>query len=1063
MPWRPQAPEDQPPKDPLVLDLDGDGIELVGLDASNAFFDIDNDGFAEHTAWVTGGDGFLVRDLNGNGAIDSLAEMFGTEDTNGFDVLATFDSNNDGVIDASDPIYATLGVWIDANGDGVTDAGELVSLASAGVTAINLGHTASGTVVNGSIIASTGSYAGANGSGGAAAVFFEVNQTLSRYTLPTGFTYHADAEKLPELMGYGDVPDLRVSMSLNADLREAVIDLVTSSSSLSYADLRAGLVDILLAWTGADSVTPGSRGANIDAGHLALIEAFYGFDYQLALPTGGTTPDPTPAEAIRLEAIFDAIVGFYGSQFVSQAAYADFFFNPDLETALANPLWVFIGENFDGSLASAAQPLQELVESIYYMSLGIGGPEGMVGVLEQVLPWLTYSRDIRFGGDQQAFEGALREVMSRYFDNEAVEEVWIQIIRGANVVNLDAGDSLLDVTGGADFINLTAGAGIASGGQGDDTYYYFAFEGDLAIYDGGTYSLNDQVVMDWLFSWDATLSRSGANFEDLVITFSSGESLTIIDQFDPEGWGRIERFVFTDLVLTDSQIRATLIASSQTAGDDVVRGFHTNDVLQGGLGADLLIGGAGDDTYIYELGDGHDVIEDGGVISVDTLQMSGVAVSDVVFARDPGNINDLILSFSDGGTVRVVGQFESNTWDRIENFVFSDVTMNAAQLNVYLLQHAGTAGDDFIQGFATDDIMQGGLGDDFLIGGAGNDTYIYALGDGHDVIDDGGVISVDTLQMSGIALADVLFTRDPSNADDLILTFADGGTVRIDDQFHSNGWDRIENFVFSDATLTAAQVNVRLLQQAGTSGNDVIRGFSTDDIMEGGEGDDLLIGGAGNDTYLYALGDGHDVIDDGGIISVDTLQMSGIALADVLFTRDPANANDLILTFADGGTVRIDDQFHSNGWDRIESFVFSDATLTAAQVNVRLLQQAGTSGNDVIHGFSTDDILQGGLGNDQLFGGAGNDTYIYALGDGQDVIFDSGIGGFDTLTFLNIDLATTTFSRAADDADDLIITFADGGSVRVDEQFDSLAWYRIEAFDFGAAGTFNHADILGML
>jgi hypothetical protein len=43
---------DNPPASPLVLDLDGDGIELVSLDASAAYFDLDVNGFAERTGWV---------------------------------------------------------------------------------------------------------------------------------------------------------------------------------------------------------------------------------------------------------------------------------------------------------------------------------------------------------------------------------------------------------------------------------------------------------------------------------------------------------------------------------------------------------------------------------------------------------------------------------------------------------------------------------------------------------------------------------------------------------------------------------------------------------------------------------------------------------------------------------------------------------------------------------------------------------------------------------------------------------------------------------------------------
>ena len=50
-------------RDPLTLDLDGDGIESVGLRASNPIlFDHDGDGVRNGTGWVSSDDGFLVLD-----------------------------------------------------------------------------------------------------------------------------------------------------------------------------------------------------------------------------------------------------------------------------------------------------------------------------------------------------------------------------------------------------------------------------------------------------------------------------------------------------------------------------------------------------------------------------------------------------------------------------------------------------------------------------------------------------------------------------------------------------------------------------------------------------------------------------------------------------------------------------------------------------------------------------------------------------------------------------------------------------------------------------------------
>ncbi|BFQ93698.1 hypothetical protein [Gallibacterium anatis] len=63
--------------DPLVLDLNGDGVRLSRYSENSILFDIDNDGGSlEQTGWFSATDGALVRDLNNNGKIDNIAEMF---------------------------------------------------------------------------------------------------------------------------------------------------------------------------------------------------------------------------------------------------------------------------------------------------------------------------------------------------------------------------------------------------------------------------------------------------------------------------------------------------------------------------------------------------------------------------------------------------------------------------------------------------------------------------------------------------------------------------------------------------------------------------------------------------------------------------------------------------------------------------------------------------------------------------------------------------------------------------------------------------------------------------
>lgn len=43
----------------LIVDLDGDGPDILPLEESQVYFDVDGDGLAERTAWVNTDDGFL--------------------------------------------------------------------------------------------------------------------------------------------------------------------------------------------------------------------------------------------------------------------------------------------------------------------------------------------------------------------------------------------------------------------------------------------------------------------------------------------------------------------------------------------------------------------------------------------------------------------------------------------------------------------------------------------------------------------------------------------------------------------------------------------------------------------------------------------------------------------------------------------------------------------------------------------------------------------------------------------------------------------------------------------
>ena len=125
-------------QDPLILDLDGNGIDITSL-KDGQLFDIDGDGTLDQTAWIKGADALLALDRNGDGEINDGRELFGDQHgaKDGFAELSKFDDNLDGLIDQQDGIFSSL-VLLRADGSqqGLADAG-IKSISLAMVTPID--------------------------------------------------------------------------------------------------------------------------------------------------------------------------------------------------------------------------------------------------------------------------------------------------------------------------------------------------------------------------------------------------------------------------------------------------------------------------------------------------------------------------------------------------------------------------------------------------------------------------------------------------------------------------------------------------------------------------------------------------------------------------------------------------------------------------------------------------------------------------------------------------------------------------------------------------------------
>ncbi|NBQ70526.1 MAG: hypothetical protein EBU46_17515, partial [Nitrosomonadaceae bacterium] len=129
---------------PILLDLNGDGVQTTNQADANVAFDVDGTGYLKNTDWISQQDGFLVLDRNFNNSIDNGDELFSNSlvanSAKGLASMKWVDANADGDITTSDPVFNQLKVWQDINSNGAVDNGETKTLNALGITALHYGR-----------------------------------------------------------------------------------------------------------------------------------------------------------------------------------------------------------------------------------------------------------------------------------------------------------------------------------------------------------------------------------------------------------------------------------------------------------------------------------------------------------------------------------------------------------------------------------------------------------------------------------------------------------------------------------------------------------------------------------------------------------------------------------------------------------------------------------------------------------------------------------------------------------------------------------------------------------
>jgi Ca2+-binding RTX toxin-like protein len=764
--------------DPLVLDLNGDGVQLASRTDSHVYFDLTGTNSANLTGWPTGGDGILVDDKNGNGTIDSVSELVGGNTSNGFAELRNYDSNGDGFITSADSAASTLRVWVDANQDGITQSSELHTLSDLGITSIGLASDNANYQINGNNITQAGSFTMNGQQQQMLDVFFSfdtVNTTFSGSYTPNGAI-----EFLPEDRGYGSLPDLSIAMALDPTLMGMVQDLQQDAGTLldPSFNLANKINDIMYRCAGVQDIDPSSAGSGIDARQLNFLSDFMGQAYTgnsagfgilqqmysmlsgvlgFNLLTQGSLGSLVGAPTYDVSA--DGLIGGLGDglttiQFASEAPAS--LGRAMLDTGF-NDVYVFQpGDSpVAGTPVSISEPAHQGWDTILFGTtvnpsdlLMWTDQFGNVIVQYDANDQITLHGGHDDNGLQVAAPGIEEIVYASGGQLDLTHGLHLTALgdnqslfgtgQGDTLVASGANDQLFG-WGGNDTL-VAGGNATLSGGTGDDTYIFSPTTGGgLVIEQPG--AGNDAIVIHGVNPADAIMW--GDTFGQMFVQFGSN---TI--QIEGGSWSgttglspTVESIKFDDGTVLDLTQGLHLTAGSNVVdvwgtsfgdtlegngGRNNLFGLGGDDTLIGhGGGSDQLSGGTGNDTYIFNPGDAP--IASGGATVIeqpnegtDTIVLHGVAPSDVTITDD--SFGQFFIQYSPTDQITVLGgSWSGSTGETatFEKIAFDDGTVWDFSHGLNLI-NTNSGGSVWGSGF--DDTLSGGTGNDNLNGFAGNDT-----------------------------------------------------------------------------------------------------------------------------------------------------------------------------------------------------------------------------------------------------------------------------------------------------------------------------------------------------
>ena len=777
-----EAKNQTPPRDPLIIHFGNEeSIVLTNLD-NGVNFDLDANGFDEKTAWIGTEEGFLAYDRDENQSIDNGSELFGDRflmsngktSSNGFEALASLNENDDFVINKDDTAFFKLSVWFDRNHNGKTEKNELKSLDDLNIISIGFVPESDGTVhVDSNVLEAE-----------SAVVSFSNNTTrkISEFWFPVD-TLNTIHEGITSV---GNVPDLAHELEKREDeYLVALFDAFRSERNIGKK--RYYLKHILYHITGADNVSSNSRGGNIDARDLYVIEQFMGTEFE---GVDGKNPNSVAAETLKR--LYSSIEDFYYNHVNSLTEFSILHLYTSVKTDGHGGKYIKydkVNAIFDEGIKNGYNVDATLYDFGKYL-IYLDNKHGTNTFSEFKQRYSALS--VHYANVLSLIDNT-RTIIGSENSEEIYGTKYIDFIFG------EGGNDTLSGDLGSDYFYSSYGNESMNGCAGDDTYYFDIFHSNDIVNDIDGY--NRIIFTDGL-SMDDYITAVTTNGSFVLTNKYNNDTITLIDfinhplNYDFLSYdeamiidGESKRKIFDGTNYDDSLAASneynvfyceygndticggtnidfmyggngddSLLGGNGTnimygeAGNDIIydgddssylNGGDDDDMLYGGGGADILDGGAGNDYlqgdhgndfYIY--GRGYDVDTISASSDLHTIVIHDYKVGDMFNTRELNNDLVIDLGKETGDRLIVKAFFDFNA-NRSFSFLFDDGSvLGQHDIKAEIAPIVGTDDCDYLMGSDENDTLDGGAGEDNLCGGNGEDTYIFGRGYSYDYINE---------------------------------------------------------------------------------------------------------------------------------------------------------------------------------------------------------------------------------------------------------------------------------------------------------------------------------------